>query len=176
MAKAINQDIGKVAVRPMGVWSATESYERLDLVYQGNSTYVSLKDGNAGHAVTDTEWWQRVVDGDTASAAAQSATEAAASANTAADSANKEATEAGTQSARAKTLADNPPKIGENGDWLIYDEASGEYKDSGVLATGGFLTPTFDIDEEGILHLQSEDTVTQEHFAMDEDGILNYEY
>ena len=56
-------------------------------------------------------------------------------ANTAADSTNTAVNNANTQANRAKLLADNPPKIIDKY-WCIFDETTGQYKNTGVLAEG----------------------------------------
>lgn len=66
--------------------------------------------------------------------AADNANTAKESANTAAKNASEQAEYAYTQGARAKEFADNQPKIGENGNWWIYDETSKKYMDSGIAA------------------------------------------
>lgn len=176
MATVTKTDVGKVAVRPCGTHSETREYERLDLVYKGNSSYVSLQDKNIGHSVTDAEWWQLIVDGDTASDAASKASSAATSASDAATKATAATTTAKEQAARAKALADNPNKIGDNGNWWTYSESAGGYIDTGILATGGVVYPSFDVDGDGQLIMSSDDEVSADHFKMDEDGVLNYEY
>lgn len=99
--KNLSIDLGKVAIAPKGDYSATETYERLDLVKANNSAYVSIKDDNTNHPVTDTAWWMCVVDGSEAKAQAQAAKEATANALQMANAANTAAGNANTQAARA---------------------------------------------------------------------------
>lgn len=94
-------DLGKVAIAPKGEYSATVTYERLDLVKANNSAYVSITDENIGHPVTDTTWWMCVVDGSEAKAQAQAAREATENALQMANAANTAAGNANTQAARA---------------------------------------------------------------------------
>lgn len=94
-------DLGKVAIAPKGDYNSNTTYERLDLVKANNSGYVSIKDGNKGHAVTDTTWWMCVVDGSEAQAQAQAASQAAANALQMANNANAAAGNANTQAASA---------------------------------------------------------------------------
>ena len=54
-------DLGKVAISPKGAYSTATTYERLDLVSHNNGAYLSIKDGNTNHAVTDKAWWFCVV-------------------------------------------------------------------------------------------------------------------
>lgn len=94
-------DLGKVAIAPKGDYSATATYERLDLVKANNSGYVSIKDNNTGHPVTDILWWMCVVDGSDAQKQAQAAKTAAENALQMANAANTAAGNANTQAARA---------------------------------------------------------------------------
>lgn len=50
---------------PKGTYSVTTEYDANDAVYDEttNSSYLSLKADNIGHAVTDTEWWMLIMDG-----------------------------------------------------------------------------------------------------------------
>lgn len=82
---------------------------------------------------------------------------------------------ANTQAERAKQQADNPSKIGDNGYWWKWDEAEGKYIDTGVLANGSVLYPTFTIDPdtmELIMHYQ--DDIVADMFAIDNDGHLTF--
>ena len=54
--------------------------------------------------------------------------------STSVNAANTAATNANAQGTRAKGYADNPPKIGDNGNWWIYDETTKAYKDRGIAA------------------------------------------
>lgn len=76
---------------PMGDYDVEALYYANDLVFdpETNSSYLSLRADNMGHAVTDETWWMKVVDGSVAEEAAEVANEAAQAANTAA--ANAEA-------------------------------------------------------------------------------------
>nr|DAW92394.1 MAG TPA: hypothetical protein [Bacteriophage sp.] len=51
-------NLGKVGLTPKKAYSASITYERLDFVTAGDSSYVSLQDNNLGHPVTDGAWWQ----------------------------------------------------------------------------------------------------------------------
>ena len=50
------------------------------------------------------------------------------------------------QSDRAKEYADNPAKVGDNGHWLVWDDSTSSYKDTGVWAYGHPQYVSFDID------------------------------
>lgn len=55
--------LGPVGLNPVGEYQENTSYERLDLVSHNGSSYVALKE-TLGHEVTDTEYWQRIADGE----------------------------------------------------------------------------------------------------------------
>lgn len=91
-------DLGKVAISPKGAYSAAATYERLDCVTAGNGTYLSLKDGNKGNAVSEAAWWLCLVTG-------QQAVDAAQAANTAAQNALDKANSAHTAAGNANDKA-----------------------------------------------------------------------
>jgi hypothetical protein len=105
MSQLSSIDLGKVGITPRGSFDEKTSYERLDLVRKNNGAYLSLKDDNIGHAVTDTSWWFCVVSADEALSAAASANEAATTALNSANSANTAAGNAATQAAAASSAA-----------------------------------------------------------------------
>lgn len=80
-------NLGKVGLTPKKVYSADITYERLDFVTEGDSSYVSLQDNNLGHPVTDEAWWQVLASGAASTAAAEAAQAAADNANAAAEAA-----------------------------------------------------------------------------------------
>lgn len=99
----------------------------------------------------------------------ENAVAATKKAETAANSANTAAGNADTQADRAKEQADNPPKMGDNGNWWKWDEAQKKYVDTGVLAKGGVLYPTFSIDDDDmILYMEYEDEVSDKLIKFDE--------
>lgn len=99
----------------------------------------------------------------------ENAVAAAKKAETAATKANKAAGNADTQADRAKEQADNPPKMGDNGNWWKWDEAQKKYVDTGVLAKGGVLYPTFSIDDDDmVLYMEFEDEVSDKLIKFDE--------
>lgn len=82
-----------------------------------------------------------------------------------AETATQDATNA---AERADELADHPPVIGDNGNWHTWDEDTGQYADTGALATGGVLYPTFSIDEDDMtLYMQFEDSVSGTLIGLD---------
>lgn len=73
-------NLGKVGLTPKKAYSASITYERLDFVTAGDSSYVSLQDNNLGHPVTDGAWWQVLASGAASTDAATAALDAAAKA------------------------------------------------------------------------------------------------
>ena len=73
-------NLGKVGLTPKKAYSADTTYERLDFVTAGDSSYVSLQDNNLGHPVTDGAWWQVLASGAASTDAATAALAAAAAA------------------------------------------------------------------------------------------------
>ena len=55
--------LGKICLTPRGQYGSSTTYERLDLVRDGANAYVSLSDGNIGHAVSDSYYWMLLVNG-----------------------------------------------------------------------------------------------------------------
>lgn len=109
--------------------------------------------------------------------ATNSANSAASSANNAATKANKAAGNADTQADRAKEHADNPPKMGENGNWWKWDESKKMYVDTGILAKGGVLYPSFEIlDDDMCLYMSYQDDIAADQFELDADGCLNFKF
>ena len=51
----ITEKLGKIAITPKGQWVAG-SYERLDLVTNAGSSYLSLKDGNVSELTVTADW------------------------------------------------------------------------------------------------------------------------
>lgn len=108
----------------------------------------------------------------TATSNANTATE---DANKATEDANKATQNANTQAGRAKQHADNPPKMGENGNWYKWNEAKQAYEDTGILAKGGVLYPVFSIKPETMeLEMYYQDEVAADMFAIDENGNLTF--
>ena len=77
--------------------------------------------------------------------ATQAANTAASLANDKAVYANTQGNFAKTQGDRAQELADHPWKVGDNGNWWKWDLDGDRYVDTGILAKGGVLNPTFTI-------------------------------
>lgn len=92
---------------------------------------------------------------------------------TAYENAVKATNSANTQANRAKEQADNPPKMGENGNWWKWDETQKKYVDTGILAKGGILYPTFTIDPDTMeLIMFYQDDIAADMFDIDNEGFL----
>lgn len=78
--------------------------------------------------------------------ATKNANDAAKLANEKASYANTQGNFAKTQGDRAQELADHPWKVGDNGNWWKWDLDGDRYVDTGILAKGGVLYPTFTIN------------------------------
>lgn len=108
-----------------------------------------------------------------ANEATQQAKTATSNANSATQKANTAANNANTQANRAKEQADNPPKMGENGNWWKWDETQKKYVDTGILAKGGILYPTFTIDPDTMeLIMYYQDDIAADMFDIDNEGFL----
>ena len=53
-----NKILGKVAFVDKGAYNAATRYDFFNFVTTEDSCYLSLKDNNTGHPVTDTAWWK----------------------------------------------------------------------------------------------------------------------
>lgn len=80
-----------------------------------------------------------------AKTAAQQAT---TNATTAANNANTAANNANTQANRAKEYADNPPKVGDDGYWYLWDEVNDVYVNTGWPSSGIILKGSLDSPED----------------------------
>jgi len=101
---------------------------------------------------------------------AETATEAA---NTAAGEAETAAQNANDASDRANELSDNPPKIGNNGNWWIWNELSDVYEDTGKPSKGDVMYATFEIDPlTGILTMTTPDSYSGPVFNLQENNLV----
>ena len=83
-------NMGTVGMYPKGAYDKNVTYRKLQIVTYKNNTYCSKQHGNIGHEpVGDDEWWQLIVDAQTAYDGATSATAAAKRANDSAEQAEK---------------------------------------------------------------------------------------
>lgn len=97
--------LGKVAFTDKGNYSNTANYARLDFIITDDSCYLSLKDENTGHALTETTWWRCIAKGSQATEAAKKALLEATRASNAADNLIGAATTAEQAATRANASA-----------------------------------------------------------------------
>lgn len=101
--------------------------------------------------------------------------EATRKANDATGKATAATVDATTQADRAKDLADHPTMMGENGNWWKWDATLKKYVDTGILAKGGVLYPTFYIDPDTMeLIMSYQDEIVSDMFNIDNEGNLTF--
>jgi hypothetical protein len=68
--------------------------------------------------------------------------------------------------------------MGDNGNWWAWDEAAAAYVDTGILAKGGILYPSFLVDPASMhLIMAYQDIIAEEQFTLDaSNGHLNFNY
>ena len=73
-------------------------------------------------------------------------------------------------------LHEHPDMMGDNGNWWRWNLQTHQYVDTGVLAKGGILYPTFEIDlDDGGLYMYGAGEATKDSFEFNEqDGGLYY--
>ena len=76
----VTELLGSTVVVPAGDYSPEKTYDFLNMVYAAPSVYVSRKNNNTGHPVTDTDWWMLSIDGSKNPEAVKAALDAAAKA------------------------------------------------------------------------------------------------
>ena len=65
--------------------------------------------------------------------------------------------------------------MGENGNWWKWDATLKKYVDTGVLAKGGVLYPTFYIDPDMMeLIMSYQDEIVADMFNIDNEGNLTF--
>jgi hypothetical protein len=90
---------------------------------------------------------------------------------TAVGNANNAAENANTQAARAKAQADHPNKVGEDGYWYRWDEATGAYVRTDSYSRGTIDFPTFDVNEDAELEVNITDG-SDKRFELNDEGEL----
>ena len=108
------------------------------------NTAADLANKAAANANAADDWLEKIKE-DT-EIATKNANDAAKLANEKASYANTQGNFAKTQGDRAQELADHPWKVGDNGNWWKWDLDGDRYVDTGILAKGGVLYPTFTIN------------------------------
>lgn len=113
--------LGKVAFTDKGSYSSTVKYARLDFIVTDDSCYLSLKDENTGHAITETAWWRCIAKGSQATEAAVKALDATNKALEAVKKAEAAVVQATQQAANANSAAGSANAAAEVANSLIAD-------------------------------------------------------
>lgn len=76
-----------------------------------------------------------------------------------------------TQTDLAKELNEHPQMQGENGNWWKWNTETKEYEDTGIMARGGMMYPTFEIfDNE--LYVTDEGSNIEERIALEDNELI----
>lgn len=76
-----------------------------------------------------------------------------------------------TQTDLAKELNDHPLKQGDNGNWWKWNTTTKQYEDTGIIARGGMMYPTFEIlDNE--LYVTDAGTNIEERIALEDNELI----
>lgn len=76
-----------------------------------------------------------------------------------------------TQTDLAKELNDHPQKQGENGNWWKWNTATKQYEDTGIIARGGMMYPTFEVlDNE--LYVTDAGSNIEERVALEDNELI----
>lgn len=94
----------------------------------------------------------------------------------AADSANTAASTANTAAQKAQDVADHPTKMGDNGNWWQWNAETQTWEDTGVMARGGLLYPTFYVDNNFHLQMSSENEMNEDMITLASDGHLYVQF
>lgn len=97
--------LGKVAFIDKGAYSNTATYNTFEFIVTEDSCYLSVKDGNKGHVLTDTLYWKCIARGTQATEAAVKALEATNKALEAVKKAEAAIVQATQQAANANSAA-----------------------------------------------------------------------
>ena len=76
-----------------------------------------------------------------------------------------------TQTDLAKELNDHPQKQGDNGNWWKWNTTTKQYEDTGIIARGGMMYPTFEIlDNE--LYVTDAGSNIEERIALEDNELI----
>lgn len=76
-----------------------------------------------------------------------------------------------TQTDLAQELNDHPQKQGDNGNWWKWNTATKQYEDTGIIARGGMMYPTFEIlDNE--LYVTDAGSNIEERIALEDNELI----
>lgn len=76
-----------------------------------------------------------------------------------------------TQTDLAKELNEHPQKQGDNGNWWKWNTETHEYEDTGIIARGGMMYPTFEILDNELYVTDESDTI-QERIALEDNELI----
>lgn len=107
-------NLGQVAFVDKGIYSSTATYNRFNFVVTDDSCYLSLKDSNKGHDLTDSEWWKCLANGKPATEATKRALIVIADAVEKTTLANSAAVRAGSAAGLANQRAEEALAAKEN--------------------------------------------------------------
>lgn len=120
--------LGKVAFTDAGSYASGTTFDRFDFITTDDSCYLSVKEENKGHALTDTVWWKCIARGTQATEAAKTALqeankaiEATRNAISAAGLANTKALEAGKQAGIAQAAGEDARTATEEAENVIQE-------------------------------------------------------
>lgn len=146
MADNTNNLYFKIGLVTKGAYSATATYAVNDTVQASDGLYASRKSNNTGHALSETEWWAKIIDLTAAAAATSAATTAAGAANTAAANAGEKIRELEGYQEELQTLQNDVNRI--YSDFAEYDKTDhpdivfGTPTQSGAIVNGnGVVVP-----------------------------------
>lgn len=75
--------------------------------------------------------------------------------------------------ALAEEFTSHPTKMGDNGNWWAWNMDADEYYDTGILAKGSVLYPTFYVDYTDMsLYMAYQDTTNEGLVSVDDEGYL----
>ena len=177
----------KIGLNPCGAYDGTREYSFLDTTEAISGTYMSLKDNNKGHEVTDTSWWECIIDltgvnkaKDDANTAASNADNKAAlantaieNANTATDSANTAASNADSATAKANTATANCETAASEATTATTNanSAAKSATDAAASATAASIPSDYTSGiSEGIAHDEGDADSNRDNYNSDEIG------
>ena len=166
MAGVRKQVIVPMKIFTRGVDAAVEDVKKATAAANTAAGKANDAAASVTQATTDIAAERKKVD--EAVAASKTAT---TNANTAATNAG-EATEASkAQTELAKELNEHPQMHGENGNWWKWNTETKEYEDTGIIARGGMMYPTFEIfDNE--LYVTDAGSNIEERIALEDNELI----
>ena len=163
----------KIGLNPCGAYDGTREYSFLDTTEASSGTYLSLKDNNKGHEVTDTSWWECIIyltgvnnATATANTAASNADNKAALADASSQKADTSAANADTATANANTATQTANTAASNA-----NAATKSATDAAASATAASIPSDYTSGvSEGIAHDEGEADSNRDNYNSDEIG------